>query len=62
MGRISIDEAVDVYIVDMRTRNQAPKTVANARSLFKGERNPVSLVLDRKVQLGKAKRGKAGVT
>jgi len=44
MGRISIEEAVDVYLADMRTRNQRATTVANARSLFKSARNPFSLI------------------
>jgi hypothetical protein len=44
MGRIRVEEAVDVYIADMRTRNQRATTVANARSLFKSEKNPSSLI------------------
>lgn len=44
MGRLSIEEAVSVYVEDMRTRNQARLTVANARSLFQSEANPLSLV------------------
>jgi hypothetical protein len=44
MGRIGIEEAVDLYIADMRTRNQAKLTVANARSLFKSQQNSLSLI------------------
>lgn len=44
MGRLAIGEAVSVYIEDMRTRNQARLTVANARCLFQSETNSLSLV------------------
>jgi integrase len=44
MGRLRIEEAVGIYIEDMRTRNQARLTVANARSLFESETNPLSLI------------------
>lgn len=44
VGRISVEDAVALYIDDMRTRNQARLTVANARSLFQSERNPMSLI------------------
>jgi hypothetical protein len=44
MGRLRMEEAVAVYIDDMRTRNQAKLTVANARSLFQSETNPNSLI------------------
>ena len=44
MGRICIEDAVTLYINDMVTRNQAKPTVANARSLFQSETNPMSLI------------------
>jgi integrase/recombinase XerD len=44
MGRIRVEDAVTLYVNDMRTRNQAKLTVANARSLFQSEANPMSLV------------------
>ncbi|HEY6307593.1 MAG TPA: hypothetical protein VI488_14165, partial [Candidatus Angelobacter sp.] len=44
MGRLRIEEAIGVYIEDMRTRNQARLTVANARSLFQSETNSLSLI------------------
>jgi hypothetical protein len=44
MGRLRVEEAIDLYVEDMRVRNQAKLTVANARSLFKGQQNPLSLI------------------
>lgn len=44
LGRIFVEDAVALYIDDMRIRNQARLTVANARSLFQSGRNPMSLV------------------
>src|SRR5579871_6075537 len=44
MGRIRVGEAIDLYVEDMRVRNQAKLTVANARSLFKSQQNPLSLI------------------
>jgi len=44
LDRIFVEDAVALYIDDMRIRNQARFTVANARSLFQSGRNPMSLV------------------
>jgi integrase/recombinase XerD len=44
LGRLRVEEAVGIYIEDMRTRNQARLTVANARSLFQSETNALSLI------------------
>lgn len=44
MGRLRVEEAVALYIDDMKTRNQARLTVSNARSLFLSATNPFSLV------------------
>ena len=44
MGRLAIEESVDIYLEDMRVRNQAKLTVSNARSLFKSQQNPFSLI------------------
>src|SRR5215468_1388485 len=44
MDRLRVEEAVGLYIGDMKTRNQAKLTVSNARSLFQSETNALSLV------------------
>jgi hypothetical protein len=44
LGRIFVEDAVALYIDDMRIRSQARLTAANARSLFQSGRNPMSLV------------------
>ena len=44
MGRLRVEEAVALYIDDMKTRNQAKLTVSNARSLFQSATNLLSLL------------------
>lgn len=44
MGRLRVEEAVALYIDDMKTPNQARLTVTNARSLFQSAMNCLSLV------------------